>query len=218
MYLPDDITEWLKTKPSRTRSDYAEKLFRKAMEEEQRQQAQPIEPQPEEPKVEWTEEMEAIWNQRRSAINKHGRKLEFGNVGDDRTKDSLEERWYELHYGDSGYTDEEKDYEKVKAEFPSEDVAYLEKIHNLPNEQRHAIIERMEEEKENRRTEHLRRFCGGDPDEVVWQGWTRYALINRFEKDKYYSTKAVAGELGISYDQAYKHIVPFLKANGIRCG
>lgn len=199
--LPDDIAEKLQKKSNK--SDYVtvalrEKFAREEVEEAAKVSISPL------AEIPWTEEMNGLWRQRQH-VKSEGRD-EFWE---------LENRWIHLHFGDTGWTTEIQEFEQVKSKFSAEDVTYLQKIWELPQELRQLVLERMEQEKEDRCKEQLRHFCGGDPDEIVWKEITRLQLMNIFDKRKRYTVSDVAGELGISYDQAYKQIVPFLKKQGI---
>lgn len=75
-------------------------------------------------------------------------------------------------------------------------------------------VELTEEDK--RREQDLFNKCGGDPNEVIYKGLTRADILYPFEWTEEYTTQDVASKLGLSYDQAYRHIVPFLRARGHR--
>jgi len=213
---PDDICDWLETKPNK--SEFVMAQLRKAMEEEKRPKAEIVESP--EPKVEWTEEMNKLW-QERSAIENHYGSRKFRPI---------ENRWFEFNYGDSGYIGEEQDWEKALAEFGPEVEEYFKKVLNLPSGQEYkdkefrivgpnvlnAYLERVQDEWKREDEQDLRDRCGGDPDEKVFQDWTAYDIVIHFEKNKFYSIRAVAGELGITYDQAYKNVIPWMKAHGFR--
>jgi hypothetical protein len=133
---------------------------------------------------------------------------------------ALEERWDELYSGDSGFVGEEEQYRKELSKFGTEVAAYFDKVLNLPTEPnlRNAYLERMDKEKTERRQAKLRAECGGDPEEEIWHGMTRWDVVHHFKRDKHYSIQDVAGELGIDYMDAYKHIAPWLKNQGFRAG
>ena len=205
--FPEDVAEILKTIAKGKRTKYLVSLVRADKQKVEIESQLEIEREAEEPKPEWTEEMKTIREERRTQINRHRKSLE-----------DLEERWFEWRFGDSGYIGEEEEYEKAKSTFPPEAVAYLDKILNLPTQQRRVVLEYIKEKWEKARQQRLWLKYGGDPDEVIWREMTRAFLLNPFERDKTYSVADVAGELGITYNQAYNHIVPWLKAQGIRVG
>lgn len=57
---------------------------------------------------------------------------------------------------------------------------------------------------------------GGNPDEVIYKGLTRSEIMAPFEYREEHTIMDVASKLNLSYDEAYRHVVPFLKARGYR--
>jgi len=56
--------------------------------------------------------------------------------------------------------------------------------------------------------------CGGDPNEIVYKDITRLQIFDAFSMDKTYSVNAIAGNLGLTYMQAYMNVVPWMKGEG----
>jgi len=85
---------------------------------------------------------------------------------------------------------------------------YFMRLHELDDEQRHDFYDII-------RDANLRRLCGKDsPDKVIYGEFTAAKLIKRFDKNATYTIMSVAAELGISYKDAYTHIVPWLIGHG----
>lgn len=161
------------------------------------------------PEALWTDEMKALWKQREDAKNMIGGEME--------TLADIEERWYKQHLGT--YTPADIDREEYFEDITNIPLLdYLKKIWELPEQQRSVIVGRMRQEMEAHRKTELAIRCGGDPEEVVWRGLTRAYLMGVFmkEKDNAYTVGDVASKLEISYSQAYNHIVPFLKKQGVK--
>jgi hypothetical protein len=64
----------------------------------------------------------------------------------------------------------------------------------------------------------LKKRCGGDPNRIIFGELTAKDIIDAFAFSigKTYSVTEVAAKLGLSYQQAYQHAVPFLVARGIK--
>jgi len=56
--------------------------------------------------------------------------------------------------------------------------------------------------------------CNGDPDEIIFKEITRFEVYNKFPKDESVSIKLVASELGLTYNDAYNHIIPWMHKEG----
>jgi hypothetical protein len=155
----------------------------------------------------WTDEMKALWKQREDVKNHWGE--DMGVVGE------LETRWHQLRFGGSGIAADREEWADGILSIPMFD--YLPKILELPDQQRSVMVARMRRELEAYRKAELTIRCGGDPEEVVWHGLTRAHLMDVFKKEKgrVYTVGDVASLLSISYNQAYNHIVPFLKKQGV---
>jgi len=209
--VSDDIADFL-SKQQNT-SAFVSDLVRKAMVAEEKPVEHAEAPEPAKPQAEWTKEMERLWQKRRYFVARYTDKFS-----------ELEDRWLDLHFGDSGYAGEEEEWEKALAELPPEVKEYFNEVlglspaGELPNAVLCSYISRVEKEREVEQKESLVDKYGGNPDEVIWHGLTRGDIMRLFQSDKHYTVQDVASELGISYDQAYKHIVPWLKAQGIRIG
>jgi len=204
--VDDDIADFLEKKGNK--SAFVSFLVRKAMAEAEKQVEQPEAPEPIKPRVEWTKEMSELWKKRESlAIHGFDR---FERL----------ETLYIYLYGSSGtfYQGDKDEYDKLIAESPAEMQEYFNKVVNLPEGSFAEYTARVEETREQRDKDRLAEKCGGDPDEVVWRGLTRRDIMSCFDRNKHYSTQDVASKLGIGYDQAYKHIVPWLRAEGINVG
>jgi hypothetical protein len=161
------------------------------------------------PEVLWIEEMKALWKQREDAKSMIG--------GEMKTLADIEERWYKQHLGT--YTPADIDREEWLEDMTNIPLlAYLKKIWELPDQQRNVMVARMRRELEAYRKAELTIRYGGDPEEVVWRGLTRAHLMDVFKKEKgrVYTVGDVASMLSISYNQAYNHIVPFLKKQGVK--
>lgn len=215
--VDDKVLNFLDKQPNKSR--FICELVRKAMEEEQKPLKEEIR-EPAKPELKWTEEMNRLWNIRSNfMIHLYGK------------FEKLEDQWLELKFGDSGYVEEEEDWQKAIAEFKPEVAEYFDKVLALRPPMTYQelaamqgddylilYLDRIEEEKQRKIQADLRHQYGGDPEEVIWQGRTRQDIMMCFKKDEHYTVQDVASELGISYDQAYKHIVPWLKAQGIQVG
>lgn len=216
--VDDQVLDFLDKQANK--SLFIRDLVRKSMEEQKPTEEQ--EPEPVEPQLSWTDEMKQLWQERARLVNKYGKRFEGGSGPESSVYVyGLEERWCYLNFGSSGYTGEEEEFNEEAKKFEPDVLDYFKKVLNLPRGPDSPLslyLARMEEEKEARRQRNLRIQCGGDPEEVVWRNLTRWDIMHHFEKEKYYSVQGVAAELGISYDQAYKHIVPWLKAQGFRVG
>jgi hypothetical protein len=57
-------------------------------------------------------------------------------------------------------------------------------------------------------------WCHGDPEEVIFKEVTRGEIYNNFPKDEPVSIKFVASKLGLTYTDAYNHIVPWMHKEG----
>lgn len=61
----------------------------------------------------------------------------------------------------------------------------------------------------------IRQACGKDaPDKVIYGKFTAEDLMREFDKNATYTTMSVAAKLGINYQQAYRHITPWLISHG----
>lgn len=211
--IPDDVSDYLAEKPNK--SAFIVELIRKAMEKEREQMEKAEEVEKANEFADWTEEMKAIWRERERAVAKHGSGIEIGMK---EYESALEDYWLKM-YDEGGHDYRKEDYEWVKSNFPAEDVAYLDKILNLPEEQKIMIASYLHAVKKRNEERRLWEFCGGDPNEIVWRNFTRHQLMIRFKtEERHYTIQGIASELGITYGQAYRYIVPWLRANGISCG
>jgi hypothetical protein len=64
------------------------------------------------------------------------------------------------------------------------------------------------------RQRELVKTYGGLPSEVVWRDITRADVYHNFNKKQAYSIMFIASKLGLSYKDAYQHIVPWMRREG----
>jgi hypothetical protein len=57
-------------------------------------------------------------------------------------------------------------------------------------------------------------YYHGNPDEVIFRDITRADIYNKFPKDQPVTIKFVASKLGLTYHDAYNHIIPWMVREG----
>lgn len=55
--------------------------------------------------------------------------------------------------------------------------------------------------------------CEGDPGEVVYKDVTRESIFDLFDRRNEYRITDIAGKLGLSYQETYNKVVPWMVAN-----
>jgi hypothetical protein len=163
--MPTSIHSWLKENvKSQSINDFIVGLIEARIEARKKptQEEKPIETST----SQWTQDMEALWQERYNFQAKYRDKFQ-----------KLEDRWFELRFGDSGYVGEEQDWQKAVSEFPHEVAEYFEKVETLPHPTlqspkeanlRSDFLDRIYKEQEEKLKQEEQREYGGDPDEVIW--------------------------------------------------
>jgi len=133
--------------------------------------------------------------------------------------EELKQAWWELESQldpdrDFGHVDDEKNFESAKTKLGNYWNEYFEPMQKLTNDELWIFYYMIEKQREQRQHEDTERRCGGDPDEVVFKDWTRLDIHIKFDKKTPVTVKWVASKLGLSYNDAYNHIVPWLVRNG----
>jgi len=57
-------------------------------------------------------------------------------------------------------------------------------------------------------------YYRGDPEEIIFKEITRREVYNKFPKNESVSIKLVASKLGLTYNDAYNHIIPWMHKEG----
>jgi hypothetical protein len=188
--VDDEVMDFLDQQPNK--SAFICDLIKKAKAEQE--QSQPKQER-EKPQVEITDKVKELLQVRELIMEK-------GYLEDAWKKDyfsELEQTWLRDLKAQSIMEEHEGTFGEYIVE------AYFKPMFNLRDMEKRAMY-----------YEILKLTCEGDPSEVVYKDVTREKVYAAFQKKEEYSIMQVTSKLGLTYQETYNKVIPWLVRNGFK--
>lgn len=198
--LPAELHAWLKENvKDQTLNDLMVKLLK-----EYRESFKPAEEEFE------GENLEEQWSYIRDKLTPELKELLYAR---EKILESPEFKAFEEDFNNMEYTlNPENDFGTAYdvKKFSQAAKKYHETLDTLSHENFHLFFKALNVQRELEFKRELERKYHGDPDEVIFREITRSEIYNTFPKDELLSIRTIASKLGLSYNDAYNHIVPWM--------
>jgi len=211
--MPEEYHQWLKANVKEGEiNDYLVNLLKTHIES-----LKPSQEKEEEEEEEVERNVEEEWRKLEPTLSEEVQRLlrlrsEITSLED---FEKFKEDFYNMEYTLSPNTDAGCAYDEEK--FSEKAKAYYKALQQLEESSRKEFItlfDAIDLQTEVKAKRQMMFRFGGKPEEIVWRDITRADIYSNFNKHEPVSVMTIASKLGLTYQDAYNRIIPWMRKEG----